>query len=265
MSKTTIVLADDHKEATAAELVQAVRAVAAGRHYLSPPLSEHAIEAYIQKAQATPLDLYETLTTREREVLHLAAEGYSSTEIATRLGISPRTAETHRANLMRKLGLHTQTDLPSPVLQLVVFVIEGQRYALPLPGVERVLPMVAVSPLPKGPAVALGMINLHGQVIPVVDIRRRLDLPPHDYGVTAHLLVARTVRRILAMPVDKVLGVKEVAAEAITPPDTVLPGIRHVAGIVTLPDGLLFIHDLDAFLSLDEERQLTQALEEVAG
>jgi DNA-binding NarL/FixJ family response regulator len=85
--------------------------VAAGRRYLSQPLSERAIEAYTEKAQAAPLDLYETLTTREREVLQLAAEGYSSTEMAARLGISPRTADTHRANLMRKLGLQSQTDL----------------------------------------------------------------------------------------------------------------------------------------------------------
>ncbi len=99
------------KGADAAELIQAVREVAAGRRYLSPPLTDHAIEAYVQKAQAAPLDRYETLTTREREVLHLAAEGYSHSETAARLGISPRTAETHRANLMRKLGIKTQTEL----------------------------------------------------------------------------------------------------------------------------------------------------------
>ena len=57
------------------------------------------------------MDLYETLTTREREVVHLAATGNSNVEIADRLGISSRTAETHRANLMRKLGLHSQTEL----------------------------------------------------------------------------------------------------------------------------------------------------------
>jgi DNA-binding NarL/FixJ family response regulator len=99
------------KEASTTEVAQAVREVAAGRRYLSQPLSERAIEAYAQKAQAAPLDLYETLTTREREILQLCAEGYSSTEMAARLGISPRTADTHRANLMRKLGLQGQTDL----------------------------------------------------------------------------------------------------------------------------------------------------------
>jgi DNA-binding NarL/FixJ family response regulator len=57
------------------------------------------------------LDLYETLTTREREVLHLAAEGRTYAEIAAALGISPRTVETHRIHLMQKLGLRTQTEL----------------------------------------------------------------------------------------------------------------------------------------------------------
>lgn len=151
------------------------------------------------------------------------------------------------------------------LLRLVVFVIEGQRYALPLSAAERVLPMVAVSPLPKAPTIALGVINLHRQVIPVVDIRRRFNLPSRDYGPDAHLLVARTSRRTLAVPVDQVLGVTEVPAENLTAPDAVLPGIGHVAGIVTLADGLLFLHDLEGFLSLEEEHRLAEALEEIGG
>lgn len=99
------------KESTSAELVRAIREAVAGRRYLSPPLSERAIEIYIQKAESAALDPYETLTAREREVLHLVAEGHTNAEIAARLFVSPRTIETHRANLMRKLGLHTQTDL----------------------------------------------------------------------------------------------------------------------------------------------------------
>ena len=99
------------KDSSADDLVRAVREVEAGRRYLSPPLSERAIEAYTRKAQETSLDPYEKLTNREREVLYLAAEGHSSTEIAERLSISSRTVETHRANMMRKLDLHSQTGL----------------------------------------------------------------------------------------------------------------------------------------------------------
>ena len=99
------------KGASSRELVQAIREVARGRRYLSPPLSERAIETYIQKAQSSSLDLYETLTTREREVLQLAAQSCSNADIAGRLSVSPRTVESHRTNVMRKLGLRTQTDL----------------------------------------------------------------------------------------------------------------------------------------------------------
>ncbi len=99
------------KDSSANDLSRAVREAAAGRRYLSPPLSDRAIEVYQQKARAAALDRYETLTTREREVIQLAAEGHTNAEIAARLNISPRTAETHRANLMHKLGLHSHTDL----------------------------------------------------------------------------------------------------------------------------------------------------------
>jgi two-component system response regulator NreC len=101
------------KDSSASDLVYAVREVSAGRHYLSPPLSERAIAVYQEtaRATATTIDKYETLTTREREVLQLSAEGCTNNEIATRLGISTRTVETHRTHLIHKLELHTHADL----------------------------------------------------------------------------------------------------------------------------------------------------------
>jgi two-component system, NarL family, response regulator NreC len=99
------------KDSSASELVRAIREVTAGRRYLTPPLSESAIRAYMERTKCAEIDPYEALTPREREVLHLAAEGLSSAEIAGRLGISPRTAESHRASVLRKLDLHSQTDL----------------------------------------------------------------------------------------------------------------------------------------------------------
>jgi len=99
------------KDATETDLLQAIREVAAGRRYLSPPLSERAIEAYGERAATAPVDPYETLTGRERQIFQLTAEGLTAGQVAERLSISPRTAETHRANLMRKLGLHSQAEL----------------------------------------------------------------------------------------------------------------------------------------------------------
>jgi DNA-binding NarL/FixJ family response regulator len=105
--------------------VRAIRAVADGLRHLSPPLSEEMVEDYAQRAVPTGLDLYQTLTQREREVLHLAAEGRTSVQIGARLNISPRTVEVHRANLMRKLGLRGQSDLVRYALGRGILTIDG--------------------------------------------------------------------------------------------------------------------------------------------
>jgi DNA-binding NarL/FixJ family response regulator len=98
------------KDASASELVDAVHHAAANRQFLSSPLSESRLQAYQTRAKASP-DPYDALTTREREVLQLAAQGLTNPEIGKKLTISRRTAETHRANLLRKLGLKGQKDL----------------------------------------------------------------------------------------------------------------------------------------------------------
>jgi two-component system response regulator NreC len=113
------------KESTADELVKAVREVAAGRRYLSSSLSERAIEAYIEKSKDTVLDPYDTLTTRECEVLHLAVQGCTNADIATRLYISRRTVEVHRTNMMRKLGLRTQAQLISYAIRRGILPLDG--------------------------------------------------------------------------------------------------------------------------------------------
>jgi DNA-binding NarL/FixJ family response regulator len=99
------------KDSTGSDLVQAIRMVAIGQHYLSAPFSERAISAYVERSRTGTMDPYDTLTVREREILQLVAEGRNTAEIAQRLSISPRTVEAHRANLNRKLDLHTQADL----------------------------------------------------------------------------------------------------------------------------------------------------------
>ncbi len=99
------------KECDISDLVKAIREVTAGRHYLSSPLSELAIVAYKEKTKGASLDLYHTLTTREREVLQLVIEGYTSAEVAAKLFISARTVESHRANMMQKLSITSRADL----------------------------------------------------------------------------------------------------------------------------------------------------------
>jgi DNA-binding NarL/FixJ family response regulator len=99
------------KDAGVDELVRAIRAAAAGDVYLSAGLPREAVVARGRKADGGPFDPYRALTAREREVLRLTAAGCSGGEVARRLFISPRTVESHRANLMRKLGVRNQKEL----------------------------------------------------------------------------------------------------------------------------------------------------------
>jgi DNA-binding NarL/FixJ family response regulator len=99
------------KDSTPAELLQAIRTVVGGGRFLSPSLSDFAVNTYLKRLDGITSDIYSTLSGRERMVLQLAAEGNNTASIASQLYISPRTVETHRANLMKKLSLRSQTDL----------------------------------------------------------------------------------------------------------------------------------------------------------
>ncbi|MBI4790012.1 MAG: response regulator transcription factor [Chloroflexi bacterium] len=99
------------KSVTYDVLAQAIHEVSQGRRYLSPPLSERALDVYVQAADHSDSDLVATLTCREQEVMQLALRGLTNAEIADCLCVSPTTIATHRANLFQKLGLHSQAEL----------------------------------------------------------------------------------------------------------------------------------------------------------
>ena len=114
------------KGASAADLVSAIREAAAGRRFLSPPVTNQQLAEYGQRAAAAVADHYASLTARERQVLQLAAEGLRNREIAERLGISPRTAESHRAKVMSKLGLRREADLVRYALRHGILPLDSE-------------------------------------------------------------------------------------------------------------------------------------------
>jgi len=105
------------KSASADLLVEAVRTVVSGRRYLSPPFSERAIELYVQRTNTASLDVFDTLTRREVEIFRWMAQGYKNAEISSRLSISPRTVEVHRARIMQKLDISSPRELIRFALQ----------------------------------------------------------------------------------------------------------------------------------------------------
>lgn len=145
--------------------------------------------------------------------------------------------------------------------QIVVFTLSDRRYGLPLPAVERIVRVVDVTPLPNAPDIVLGVVNVQGRVIPVINVRRRFRLPEREIVLTDQMVVARAARRRVALVVDSVTGVLEYSEQEAVATQDVFSELQYVEGVVKLDDGLLLVHNLDRFLSLEEEAVLDRALE----
>jgi len=144
--------------------------------------------------------------------------------------------------------------------QLVVFTLNDRRYGLPLSAVERIVRVVDVTSLPRAPDIVLGVVNVQGRILPVIDVRRRFRLPEREVAVADHMVLARAGRRPVALVVDSVAGVLEHSEREIVGAEEVLPDLQYLEGVVKLDDGLILIHDLETFLSLEEDADLERAL-----
>lgn len=146
------------------------------------------------------------------------------------------------------------------VKKLLVFLMHGRKYALGLSSIDRVIRMVDVTPLPHAPEIVSGVINLHGRVIPVFDIRRRFGLPERPTDLNDQMIVARASDWTVSLVVENIEGVMQVPRDQILPPEQVLQSMEYVEGTFTIGSDIVFIHDLDTFLSLDEKQRLDRAL-----
>ena len=148
-------------------------------------------------------------------------------------------------------------------IQLVVFTLDEQRYALHLHAVKRIVRAVEITPLPKAPEIVLGVVNVEGQVIPVMNLRNRFNLPGRELDVADQLIISQTSRRIVTLVVDTVSDVIECPSQAVTDSEKILPDTEYVEGVLKLSDGLILIHDLDTFLSLEEEESLNKTMKQI--
>lgn len=145
--------------------------------------------------------------------------------------------------------------------QYVVFTLDEQRYALHLSAVDRVVRMVHITPLPNAPDIVLGIVNMQGRVIPVINIRQRFNLPRREIVLTDQLIFAHMKWRPVALVADSVTGVVECSGQSLIPAEEIFREFKYLEGIIKFRDGLILIHDLDKFLSLEEEECLDVALD----
>lgn len=145
---------------------------------------------------------------------------------------------------------------------LLIFTLDGQRYALSLDNVAQVTRAAALTPLPQAPGIVLGILDLHGEIVPVVNLRKRFRLPERGIRSDDLFLLARTAKRRLILVVDATDGVVDAADCTATSADDIVSGMEFVAGVTRTAQGLVLIHDLETLLFPDEEKLLQEALEQ---
>ena len=151
------------------------------------------------------------------------------------------------------------------IMHAFTFLLDGTLYAFRLDTVERVVPAAALTPLPGTPAIVLGLLDFEGRIVPVVDIRARFRMPGREMGVDDFIIIVKTARRTLGILVDAPGEVIDVAEADIDRGSGVLLGSEYIAGILRLDEGLVLIHDLESFLSLEEEKSIAGAMAEMDG
>ena len=145
-------------------------------------------------------------------------------------------------------------------LKIILFMLDEFNYALHLSAVERVVLTVEITPLPNTPDIVTGVVNFHGTIIPVINIRKRFNLPEHEFQIEDQLIIARTSKRLVAISVDSVTGVLELESSQLVDIESEFGYAKYLKGIAKVEDKIILIHDLELFLSLDEEKLIDEAM-----
>jgi purine-binding chemotaxis protein CheW len=146
--------------------------------------------------------------------------------------------------------------------QYVVFRVDERQFALPLHTVERIVRVVEVTPLPKAPEIVLGVINVHGQVIPVLNIRKLFHLPEREIDLNDRFILVNTATRTIAILASEVYGVVERSEQEVIADQDILPDIEYIDGAIKLEDGIIgmiIMQDFDRFLTIEETPPLDNA------
>ena len=139
----------------------------------------------------------------------------------------------------------------------LIFTLDDQRYALPLESVLEVIRAVKLTPLPDAPPNLMGLLNLRGRIVPVLDIRRRFHLPVREMELNDRIVICRGTVRTIAFVADDVEGVVELTPGEVDEAVKILPDMDgYMDGVGRLRDRTVLIYDLETLFSIKEVEEL---------
>lgn len=150
-------------------------------------------------------------------------------------------------------SLQDSTGGAAGARQLLVFVVEGREYVLPISIVSRAVNIVEVTPLPHDSGLVSGVVNLHGQIIPVINIRQCLKFEDRAPCLSDIMLVVHVAGRTVAFVVDEVKNIVTPKAKDVTDMNDILPVVEVVNEVVNINDRLLPVYDLERLIEQEAE------------
>ncbi|MFO0951957.1 MAG: chemotaxis protein CheW [Isosphaeraceae bacterium] len=144
--------------------------------------------------------------------------------------------------------------------QFVGFRLDREEYAIPITTIQEIIVMKPVTRIPQVPEFIEGLINLRGSVLPVVNLRRLLGLPPREFDDETRTVIVNVGGRTLGYVVDEVTQVMRVSSDQIQPTPLSVAAVakRHIAGLARLEDRLLIILDIERLLAPEEFEAVTR-------
>jgi len=148
----------------------------------------------------------------------------------------------------------------SGIDKVLIFTLEGLLYALPLGNVIRVIHALEIRELPKAPEIISGIINVGGQIIPVVNMRKRFGVSEREIIPDDNFILANTGERHVALWIDEVTVIKEIEPGKYSETKETLPYAAFIKGVARIEENIVLIYDIEQCLNLQEEKELEKAL-----
>ncbi len=145
----------------------------------------------------------------------------------------------------------------------VVFSLDNRFFALPLTEVERIARAAAITPLPSAVDHLLGVINLQGRILPVVDIRKRFSLEGKEISTEDHFIVGKSHDKPIAILVDNVHDIIEVPEENFISRKTIISELPYISGVIKQNEKMILVHELESLLSPDEIENIEKIITEL--
>ncbi|HAT1884051.1 chemotaxis protein CheW [Legionella pneumophila] len=142
-----------------------------------------------------------------------------------------------------------------------MFLVDERRFGFPIEIVDRIVQIVEVTPLPNLPRMAIGIINLQGKIIPVLNIRPCFEMPERQLNLLDQLIIVTQDQKSVAYLVDQVIDVIEYSEKDFIDLELIFPGIEYVKQVLKRQDELiLLLHNLDKLLPMDKAKPLQESI-----